>query len=100
MEMKTCAKEVVIGPDLHQKYYRNRMIFQKCTTFSNSLIFFFDLTVDFKVEFFSEYIFEIIHSDSPCCESCKIMPIDKILSSNFQYPVAQNHGRGRAPTQH
>ena len=41
---KHVQKKLVIGPDIHQKYYRNRMIFQKYTTFSNSLIF-FDLTV-------------------------------------------------------
>eukprot|EP00493_Phyllostaurus_siculus_P021986 UN22316 len=40
MDLKICAKKLVmIGPDLHQKYYGNRIIFRKYMTFSNCTIF-------------------------------------------------------------
>ena len=32
-------KKLVIGPDLHQKYYQNRIIFRKYMTFSICIIF-------------------------------------------------------------
>ena len=33
MDLKICAKKLVIDPDLQQKYYRNRIIFRKYMTF-------------------------------------------------------------------
>ena len=39
MDLKMCAKKLVIGPDLHQKYYRNRIIFRTYMTFSICIIF-------------------------------------------------------------
>ena len=41
MDLKICAKKLVIGPDLHQKYYRSRIIFRKYMTFQKRIMFCF-----------------------------------------------------------
>ena len=48
MDLKTCAKKVVIGPDLHQKFYQNRVISQKYTILQKGIIF-FDLTILYEI---------------------------------------------------
>ena len=49
MDLKICAKKLVIGADFHQKFHQNRVISQKHTILQKVVIF-FDVTVVFTLE--------------------------------------------------
>ena len=96
---KCVGKKLVIGPNLHQKYYRNRIIFRKCMTFSICIIFWFPplyvvvIAID-CIEIMHKWKVHIVGLG---CDDPVIMGLDEICLMSLHVRPHLSRQRGALP---